>query len=120
MIKETISYEDFDGNLKTEDFHFHLTQAELAEWEASEKGGLSSVIEHIAAEENMAQLVKLFQEAIKKSYGKKTPDGRFIKNQELLDEFVSKQAYSDLFMKLATNAEAGKAFVNGIMPKIKQ
>ena len=41
---------------------------------------------------------------------------RFIKNQEVWDEFAQTEAYSKLFMELATDAKAASAFVNGIVP----
>ncbi len=34
-----------------------------------------------------------------------------------LTPFVQTEAYSDLFMELATNADAAAAFVNGIVPQ---
>ena len=54
-------------------------------------------------------------------YGEKSPDGkRFIKNQELRDAFAQTEAYSDLFMELATDAEAAARFINGIVPQGKK
>ena len=45
---------------------------------------------------------------------------RLSKNKELVEEFKDSEAYSELFMELATNAEAASAFVNGITPKIPE
>ena len=42
---------------------------------------------------------------------------RFIKNEQLREEFSQTEAYSDLFMELASDADAASAFVNGIIPK---
>ena len=57
------------------------------------------------------------KDIILKSYGVKSPDGRrFIKNQEVRDAFVQTEAYSQLFMELATNAQAASDFVAGIIP----
>lgn len=118
MIKKTITYTDYDGNQRTEDFYFNLTKAELTEMDLSEQGGLIKFIETIIAEQNNKVIVEKFKELIIKSYGKKSPDGRkFIKNKELTDDFVQTEAYSDLFMELASNAEAAAAFVNGITPQ---
>ena len=47
MIKKTVTYTDFDGNERTEDFYFHLTEQELTEWELSVDGGLSGVLTRI-------------------------------------------------------------------------
>lgn len=47
-------------------------------------------------------------------------DGRkFEKTEEIFNEFKDTQAYSILFMELATDAKAATEFVNGIAPKKK-
>ena len=38
MFKKTITYTDFNGNERTEDFYFHLSKAELAEMDLSKAG----------------------------------------------------------------------------------
>ena len=43
---------------------------------------------------------------------------RFIKNDEVREAFSQTEAYSDIFMELATNADAAAAFVNGIIPSM--
>lgn len=118
MIRKTITYTDFDGNERTEDFYFHLTEQELTEWELSVDGGLSGVLTRIMKSKDDRKTMELFKEILIKSYGVKTPDGRgFIKNKEVLDNFKYTQAFSDLYMELATNDKAAAEFVNGILPK---
>lgn len=117
MLKKTITYEDFDGNKRTETFYFNLTQAEVAEMELSTKGGLVAKINKIIETEDSEAIIAIFKEVIAKAYGEKSEDGRrFIKNKELREAFIQTQAYSDLFMELATNADAAAAFMNGIVP----
>lgn len=117
MLKKTIKYVDFDGNERTEDFYFNLTKAEVTEMELSTEGGLVKMLERIVAAQDSKRIIEIFKELILKAYGEKSPDGkRFIKNQELRDAFSQTEAYSELFMELATNAEASAAFVNGIVP----
>jgi hypothetical protein len=110
---------DYDGNQRTEDFYFNLNKAELTEMELSQDGGLTKMIQKIVAEQSSRRIVEIFKDLIVKSYGEKSPDGkRFIKNQELCDAFVQTEAYSELFMELASNAESAAAFVNGIIPVV--
>ena len=117
MIKKTVTYTDFDGNERTEDFYFHLTEQELTEWELSVDGGLSGVLSRIINSNDNKKLVEIFKDLLVKSYGVKTPDGRgFIKNQEVLNDFIYTQAFSDIYMELATDAKAASEFVNGIIP----
>lgn len=118
MLKKTITYTDYDGVERTEDFFFNLSKAEIAEMELSNYGGMERLIQQIAMTQDRKRLIDLFKEIILKSYGEKSQDGRrFIKSKELSEAFSQTEAYSELFMQLATNTDAAAAFVNGIMPK---
>lgn len=117
MIKKTVTYKDFDGNERTEDFYFHLTEQELTEWELSVDGGLSGVLTRIINSKDNRKLVEIFKDLLIRSYGVKTPDGRgFIKNEDVLNDFKYTQAFSDIYMELATDDKAASEFVNGIIP----
>ena len=119
MIKKHMKYVDYDGNEREEDFYFNLTKAEIAEMELSTSGGLDKTINQIIAEQDGKRIIELFKDLVLRSYGKKSPDGRrFIKSQELRDDFSQTEAYSDLFMELATDADKAAEFVNGIVPKM--
>lgn len=117
MLKKTMTYTDYNGEQRTEDFYFNLTRAEVTQFETSVDGGLSERIKQISQEKKVPAIMELFQELILRSYGQKSPDGRrFIKNKELTEEFSQTEAYSDLYMELATNSASAAAFINGIMP----
>ena len=119
MLKKTITYTDYDGNERTEDFYFNLTQAELIELAHSEKGGLEKLIEKISKEKDMKRIIALMKEVIQMSYGEKSLDGkRFQKSEEISQNFMQTEAYSILFMELAQNEDAATDFVNGIVPKV--
>lgn len=120
MIKQTIKYTDYDGNQREEDFYFNLTKAELMEMELSTDGGLQKKIERIVSSQDNKMIVEIFKDIIIKSYGVKSPDGkRFIKNDEVRDEFLQTEAFSELFMQLATDEKAASNFINGVVPKIE-
>lgn len=117
MIKKTITFTDYNGTERTEDFYFNLTKAEVMEMEMSVKGGLAEMIQRIIAAQDQPAIIKIFRDLITRAYGVKSPDGRkFMKSAELTDDFVQTEAFSELYMELATNAEAAAAFVNGIVP----
>ena len=117
MLKKTIEYVDFNGVERKEDFYFNLSKAEIMEMEMSKKGGLAEEIQRIIAAQDAPSIIKVFKELLLKSYGVKSPDGRrFIKSQELSDDFEQTEAYSILFMELATDADAASKFINGIIP----
>ena len=117
MLKKTIVYTDYNGTTRKEDFYFNLTQAEVTELEVSVEGGLVEQINRIVAAQNGKVIIETFKDIILRAYGEKSPDGRrFIKNQEVRDAFAQTEAYSNLFMELATDAKAASEFVNGIVP----
>lgn len=119
MLKKTVTYTDYNGVERTEDFYFNLTKAEVAEMELSTDGGLEAMIRRVVAEKNNKAIVKIFKELVLKSYGEKSPDGkRFVKNDAVREAFSQTEAYSDIFMELATDADAAAAFVNGIIPSM--
>ena len=117
MLKKSITYTDYNGTERTEDFYFNLTKAEIMEMELSTTGGLAELIQKIVKEQDAPAIIKIFKDLVLKSYGEKSPDGkRFIKSKELSTEFSQTEAYSQLFMELATDADAASKFVNGIVP----
>ena len=121
MLKKTFTYTDYNGVERTEDHYFNLSKAELMEMELSTTGGLAEMINKIVAAQDAPQIVKLFKDLVLKAYGQKSADGRrFIKSKELADEFSQTEAYSQLFMELATDADAASKFVNGIVPAMDE
>ena len=119
MYKKTITYTDYDGNERTEDFYFNISKAEITQIQFKTPGGFTGKIDRVIKAREVSELIQLFEEFIDLAYGVKTPDGkRFIKNQETLDAFRQSEAYSELYMELATNTDSAIAFINGIMPKL--
>ena len=117
MLKKTITYVDYNGMERTEDFYFNLSKAEVAEMELSVQGGFSKMLEEIVASKDNVQIVNLFKQMVLKSYGEKSPDGRrFIKSEEIAQAFAQTEAYSEIFMELALNEDKAAEFVNGILP----
>lgn len=118
MLKKTITYTDYNGTERVEDFYFNLSKAELTEMELSVSGGLTEMINQIIAAKDTPTIIQVFKDLILKAYGEKTADGkRFVKSEEISKAFSQTEAYSNLFMELATDDEAAASFVNGILPK---
>lgn len=117
MLKRDITYEDFNGETKTETFYFNLTKTEIVELELSYEGGLEAAIQRIIKAEDVKSLIKEFKRIVLLAYGVRSEDGkRFIKNDELREEFSQTAAYDALFIELATNDTAAASFVKGIIP----
>lgn len=120
MIAKTITYTDYNNVERTETFYFNLSKAELMEMELSTTGGMIDTVQRIVEAQDTASLVEIFKDMILKSYGVKSPDGRqFMKVDEhgnpLSRAFAQTEAYSQLFMELATNDKAASDFLNGVI-----
>lgn len=118
MLKKTITCEDFNGVERTEDYYFNLTEAECLEWEMGTEGGLVEMINKIIARKDSKALIEIFKDLVLKAYGEKSADGRrFMKDDEIRKAFSQTNAYSIIFMELATNDIKAAEFVNGIVPR---
>lgn len=120
MLVKKIKYTDYNGVEKEEEFYFNLNKAELMELELGTAGGFGENIKKIVDSKDNAAILNTFKKLVLAAYGVKSEDGkRFIKSDKLREEFQQTEAYSELFMELATNADAASAFFNGIVPNIE-
>lgn len=121
MVKKTITYTDYNGVERTEDFYFNLTKAECAELQLTTEGGWANHVKTATDAKDEGKIVSFFKELLLKSYGIKSDDGRrFQKSKEISDAFAQTEAYSDLFMELANDDKKAAEFFNGVIPHVEQ
>lgn len=121
MIKKTITYVDYNGVERTETHYFNLTEAEVTEMQYGVNGGYSEMCQKIVEAQDQPSIVAVFKDLLLKAYGEKSLDGKyFLKEDEngkpLSNKFRQTEAYSKLFMELATDDKAAAEFINGITP----
>lgn len=117
MYVKEMEYTDFNGVTRKEKFYFNLTKAEILELELGKAGGLTEYIRKIIEAQDTPTIMSLFKTLLLKSYGVKSDDGRrFIKNDQVREDFEQTQAFSDLYMLLALDDEEASKFVNAIVP----
>ena len=117
MLTKSITYTDYNGVERTENFYFNLTEAEILEMQLSTTGGLAEMIQQVVDSNDQVAIIKIFKDLVLKAYGEKSADGKYFdKSQEISTRFSHSPAYSKIFMELATDADAAAAFVNGIVP----
>jgi hypothetical protein len=119
LLRKVIRYTNFNDEEVEEVFYFHLTKAELVEFQLSvnDEQGMYGHIERIVAEENRPELIKLFKSLLLMSYGKRSEDGRrFTKNPQVIEDFVSTGAYSAVLIDILSSTESALEFYRGILP----
>lgn len=125
MLIRPIKYRDLDGVERTDNFHFHMTVAEVAELEVDLPGGLGEHMFKAMEDRDSKTLLSIYKRLILTAYGERTPDGRhFLKENEngysLGRMFLQHPAYDALFLEMfgpdADDSAFGN-FVRGCMPK---
>jgi hypothetical protein len=117
MLKKSITYTDYDGNERTEDFYFNLSEVELTKMEFATSGGLENSINKIVDSKDVDAMLKMIEKLILASYGEKSEDGRrFNKSSEISEGFMQTEAYNKLFMELIRDENSARNFVRGILP----
>lgn len=120
MIKKSITYTDFNGSEVTEDFYFHMTDAEILKLECSEKGGLTTIINNISHETDPKIIFNIFERVIRMAYGRRSLDGSsFLKKPEYADAFLASEAYSQMFMEFMQNPDSFADFFKGLNSSVQ-
>lgn len=118
MYTKTITWIDWNGTTRTEDFYFNLTRTELTKMELKYDGGLVATVNKLVKSEDNNKVLRIFDDIIMTAYGEKSSDGkRFIKeNGALAKAFAETGAYDALFTELVSVEGAASSFIKGIMP----
>lgn len=115
MIKQKLTYVDFNGLERTEDFYFHLSLPEAVRLEAKLGNPLDKHAQLLSANKDMNGMIEFLEEVLLNSYGVKTEDGRsFKKSPQLREEFEYSNAYAELFQLLLTTPELARKFGEGV------
>lgn len=118
MYTKRIQYEDWNGELREEDFRFNLSKSDIVEMEANTEGGLENYIKEISEKLDAKKIMEFTKMFILKSYGEKSLDGkRFMRSDEISKAFSETPAYDKLFMELVTDADALADFIANVIPK---
>lgn len=118
MLKHEITYEDFDGDKVTETLYFNLSNSELIEMDVEHEEGMHNWLQKMVKIEDKKQLFAEFKKLLLASYGEKSPDGkRFVKSEQIRNDFLHSAAYEALFFELMTDEETVANFIKGILPK---
>lgn len=117
MLKKTVTYTDFFGEERTEDFYFHMTKAELNALAVGDDGIIEELNALATDAKNGKKIIAFFRKFVSEAYGERSEDGRrFIKNETLSEEFQQTAAFDHLLNELLTGSEDPIEFMKAIIP----
>lgn len=118
MFERKFKFEGFDGKMYEDTWGFYLSKADLLEIQLGTFVGLDALMKRLIETKNGKEIMAIVKEIILKAVGHTSPDGRkFLRNDELRDEFQQTDAYSQLFSELVTDPEKVLDFIFGAVPK---
>lgn len=120
MYKHTVTYEDFNGNTRTEDLYFNLSRSELVILDNSVPGGMGNRLTRMVKAADNVEIMETVEWLLRNTYGIKSEDGRrFIKGDAIFDEFKQTEAFDAFFMELVSDEDMMANFVRGVLPKME-
>jgi len=123
MLKQTFTYENFDGQQVTEDLYFNLTKVELSEnfWLKDRVEEVQKMLNGPARDlkpEETFKVLEVVKDFMKIAYGVRSEDGRrFVKNDQVWEEFSQSAAYDAFLFSLFETPERAYSFIVGVMPR---
>lgn len=127
MLKQLITYKNFDDVQVDKVLYFNLSKTELAENNVDLEAELQDILDRIqkidktkeeATTEDIRRLLELVKTFMRLSYGVRSADGeRFIKSPEVWTEFTQTAAYDAFLFALFEDQDRALAFMLGIMPE---
>lgn len=123
MITREITYTDYNGDEQTEKYYFDLTVPEMLELSFSSAGDIQSTLERLSNSRKIGEIFNIIQTLIFKSVGVKSDDGkRFVKNEEVLNDFKQSRGYESFLMKMMQDTDYASKFIEQLIPqdRIKQ
>lgn len=117
MQKLTVQYQNWDGDLETEDLYFHLNIKELQDMEKWDVP-LTQRIAKLTKTEDGKEAFELMRDIIEAAYGERSDDGkRFVKSPEVLKNFTQGLAYDEVILTFIDGSMDLAKFIEGLLPK---
>lgn len=119
MIKNTLTYMNFNDEKVTKDFWFHLGKADMIELAID--GAFEQRLKAAIASEDKLTLFQEFKKLIFLSVGVRSEDGEsFMKPEIFRETFMSSPAFDALIDYLFSNPDKAADFVAGLLPADSQ
>ena len=118
MIKQHVSYEDYDGNKVEKDLWFHLNRSDLAKLSLNYENGLIEGLTELQKKGDKRAIAEFIDELLINAYGVRKPDSDvFLKTPSIREDFEYSLAHDELLMMLLGGEDDEIInFIVGIMP----
>jgi len=118
MYERTFTYKGFDGKTYSDTYNFYLSKADLLEIHLGTFVGLDVLLKQLVETKNGKEIMAIVKEFIMKSVGRVSSDGRrFVRNDEIREEFLETPAYSELFEELVLDPNKVIEFLSNVTPE---
>lgn len=118
MFSRTFTYIGYDGKPHKDTWWFNLSEAELYKLELGNLGGFNGMMNKLLRQSKPGEIVDVFENLILSAVGERSVDGRkFIKTQEIRDDFYQSKAFSDLFVEMVKDGDKLAEFLRGAIPE---
>lgn len=118
MFKKTLTYKDWNGVERTEEFRFNLSKTDIQLLDARHPGGLFNYMKSCYEAMDIPKMMDFFVMLIMESYGVVSEDGRrFEKSPELSKAFKETRAFDEIFQWLYNEKGAVNEFLVKVMPE---
>lgn len=115
MIKETVTYTNFDGDEVQSDLYFNMSKMEILTLGVQE---ISGRLQKMVQEKDILKILEYTKTIVHDAYGERSEDGkRFVKNAEILERFKSSPAYDEFLFSIITDADKQTKFIRALFPE---
>lgn len=118
MIKQHVSYEDYDGNKVEKDLWFHLNKSDLAKMSLGFDNGLIEGLTELQQKGDKKAVAEFIDNLLVNAYGVRKPGSDvFLKTPEIKEDFQYSLAHDEILMMLLGGEDDEIInFIVGIMP----
>lgn len=118
MIKQHVSYEDYDGNKVEKDLWFHLNKSDLAKMSLGFDNGLIKGLTELQQKGDKKAVAEFIDNLLVNAYGVRKPGSDvFLKTPEIKEDFQYSLAHDEILMMLLGGEDDEIInFIVGIMP----
>ena len=118
MLERTFTYVGFDGKTYADTWGFYLSKADLIEINYGSWIGIDNLLKQLVNNKNGKEIVNIVKEVVLKAVGRPSTDGRrFVRNEEIRQEFYETDGYSQLMSELLTEPPKVIEFLTAVIPK---